>query len=86
MGVQLNHTIVWCRAKQKSAAFLTEILGLPPAKPFGPMLVVPLENGISVDFYDQPGEINRHFGGRGMYFDDPGGHLLEVITRPHVIE
>ena len=31
----------------------------------------------------QPGEINRHDGGRGMYFRDPDGHLLEVITRPY---
>lgn len=31
----------------------------------------------------QPGEINRHFGGRGVYFDDPDGHLLEIITRPY---
>jgi catechol 2,3-dioxygenase-like lactoylglutathione lyase family enzyme len=30
-----------------------------------------------------PGEINRHFGGRGVYFDDPSGHLLEIITRPY---
>ena len=27
-------------------------------------------------------EINRHDGGRGVYFEDPVGHLLEVITRP----
>lgn len=31
----------------------------------------------------RPGEINRHFGGRGVYFPDPDGHLLEVITRPY---
>ena len=31
----------------------------------------------------QPGAINRHFGGRGVYFDDPSGHLLEIITRPY---
>lgn len=29
------------------------------------------------------GEINTHFGGRGVYFEDPGGHLLEIITRPY---
>ena len=28
-------------------------------------------------------EINRHDGGRGVYFEDPDGHLLEVITRPY---
>jgi catechol 2,3-dioxygenase-like lactoylglutathione lyase family enzyme len=31
----------------------------------------------------RPGEINRHDGGRGFYFHDPDGHLLEVITRPY---
>ena len=29
------------------------------------------------------GEINRRDGGRGVYFEDPNGHLLEVITRPY---
>ena len=28
-------------------------------------------------------EINTWDGGRGVYFDDPNGHLLEVITRPY---
>jgi len=31
----------------------------------------------------KPGEINRHWGGRGVYFEDPDGHLLELITRPY---
>jgi catechol 2,3-dioxygenase-like lactoylglutathione lyase family enzyme len=31
----------------------------------------------------QKGEINRHDGGRGVYFRDPGGNLLEIITRPY---
>jgi catechol 2,3-dioxygenase-like lactoylglutathione lyase family enzyme len=31
----------------------------------------------------QKGEINTHFGGRGVYFEDPGGHFLEIITRPY---
>jgi hypothetical protein len=30
-----------------------------------------------------PGEINHHFGGRGVYFFDPDEHLLELITRPY---
>jgi catechol 2,3-dioxygenase-like lactoylglutathione lyase family enzyme len=29
------------------------------------------------------GEINTWDGGRGVYFDDPNGHLLEIITRPY---
>lgn len=31
----------------------------------------------------RPGEINHHDGGRGVYFPDPNGHLLEIITRPY---
>ena len=123
VSVQLNHTIVWCRDKQKSATFLTEILGLPSPTRFGPMLVVQLNNSVSLDFYEndgeissqhyafligeddfdqvfarirgrglqhwadpgkhRTGEINRNDGGRGVYFEDPDGHLLEVITRPY---
>ena len=126
MGVQLNHTIIWCHDKRVSATFLTEVLGLPAAAPFGHMLVVKLENGVSVDFYDQEGEIakqhyaflvgesefdaifarirargltywadparrhageiNRHYGGRGVYFHDPDQHLLEIITTPYGAE
>jgi catechol 2,3-dioxygenase-like lactoylglutathione lyase family enzyme len=31
----------------------------------------------------QPGQINHNDGGRGVYFDDPNGHALEIITRPY---
>ena len=123
MTVQLNHTIVWSRDKRKSAAFLTEMLGLPKPTRFEPFLVVELGNNVSLDFHDtddeiasqhyaflisegefdevfgrirsrgldywadpgqsKAGQINRHDGGRGLYFEDPDGHLLEVITRPY---
>ncbi|KVD87783.1 bleomycin resistance protein [Burkholderia stagnalis] len=126
MNVQLNHTIVWCRDKLASTRFLTDLLELPPPVPFGPMLVVQLENGVSLDFYERSGaiaaqhyaflideaafdrafariqargltywadpskqragEIYRHNGGRGLYFDDPDGHFLEVMTRPYVLD
>ncbi len=123
MSVQLNHTIVWCRDKQKSATFLADVLGLPSPTRFGPMLIVELNNGVSLDFYESEdqissqhyaflideetfdrvfasiqerglrhwadpgkrrlGAINRNDGGRGVYFEDPDGHLLEVLTRPY---
>ena len=123
MSVQLNHTIVWCRDKRRSATFLAEVLGLAQPSRFGPFLVVELANGVSLDFHDTDGEIapqhyafligeedfdqvfahlrergqdywadpgqkragviNRNDGGRGIYFEDPDGHLLEVITRPY---
>ncbi len=123
MSVELNHTIIWCSDKARSAAFMTDILGLPPARTFLHFLVVDLANNVSVDFYQKdgavapqhyaflvsedefdaamnrigerdvqywadparskPGEINHHYGGRGAYFADPDGHLLEIITRPY---
>jgi len=42
MPVQLNHTIVWCRDKKRSSAFLVEILGCSPAIPFYHFMVVQL--------------------------------------------
>lgn len=41
-----------------------------------------------IDFWADPsltqaGEINHNDGGRGVYFPDPDGHLLEIITRPY---
>ncbi|RSS82222.1 VOC family protein [Streptomyces sp. WAC06614] len=30
------------------------------------------------------GEINDEHGGRGVYFKDPSGHLIELITRPYL--
>jgi catechol 2,3-dioxygenase-like lactoylglutathione lyase family enzyme len=123
VSVQLNHTIVSCRDQQRSAAFMTGILGLPAATRFGGFLVVAADNGVSLDFAEatgeitaqhyaflvsedefdaafgrirdqgmtywadphrnRPGEINRNDGGRGLYFEDPDGHLLEIITRPY---
>jgi catechol 2,3-dioxygenase-like lactoylglutathione lyase family enzyme len=31
----------------------------------------------------RPGEINSNDGGRGVYWEDPSGHFLEIITRPY---
>lgn len=40
------------------------------------------------DYWADPGlsragEVNDNDGGRGVYFRDPDGHLLEIITRPY---
>lgn len=31
----------------------------------------------------QLGQFNTHFGGRGVYFEEPSGHFLEIITKPY---
>ena len=123
MPVQLNHTIVHSTDQNRSARYLTGLLGLPDPVRFGPFLVVEVANGVSLDyvttagpiaeqhyaflvtedefdqifgriqeqrieywadpFHSRPGEINRNDGGRGVYWSDPDGHNLEIITRPY---
>ena len=31
----------------------------------------------------RPGAYNTNGGGRGVYWDEPSGHALEIITRPY---
>jgi catechol 2,3-dioxygenase-like lactoylglutathione lyase family enzyme len=31
----------------------------------------------------RPAEYNTNDGGRGVYWEDPSGHFLEIITRPY---
>ena len=100
--------------------------GLGEAMPWGPFMIVEMDNGVSLDYHDfddlngeilpqhyaflvtedefneifgriearhqdywadpgltNRGEINHHDGGRGVYFQGPDGHLLEIITRPY---
>lgn len=121
MPVELNHTIVYCRDKNRSARFLAELLGLPEPGSFGPFAVVEVANGISLDFlegevhaqhyaflvseaefdaihgrlvdrglpywadpsHELEQQINTNDGGRGLYWDDPDGHVLEILTVPY---
>jgi catechol 2,3-dioxygenase-like lactoylglutathione lyase family enzyme len=122
VSVSLNHTIVAARDRNASATFLTEILGLAPARLLGHFAVVQIGD-TSLDylatdetitpqhyaFLVSESEFDEIFGrirarglaywadpmrrergrtnawddGRGVYFDDPNGHLLEIITRPY---
>lgn len=34
----------------------------------------------------RPGEHNTGYGGRGVYFEDPDGHNLEILTKPYELE
>lgn len=62
MSIKLNHTIVHSRDKGASAAFFAEILGLPAPTPFGPFLMVQMDNEITLDFYDAGSEITtQHY-------------------------
>ncbi len=35
-------------------------------------------NSVITDTYDK--KINHNYGGRGVYFKDPNGHILEILT------
>jgi len=35
-------------------------------------------NSVIADAYDE--KINHNYGGRGVYFKDPNGHILEILT------
>ncbi len=62
MVVQLNHTIVGVRDKRQPAKFVAEILGLAEPKPFGPFLVVQVDNAVSLDFADDHGPVHpQHY-------------------------
>ncbi len=62
MGIKLNHTIIQAKDAEKSAKFLSEILGLPSPTAFGPFIVVKTDNEVSLDFRTTTSEIKpRHF-------------------------
>jgi catechol 2,3-dioxygenase-like lactoylglutathione lyase family enzyme len=61
MPVRLNHTIVYCRDKQTSATFLSEILGLAAPASFGPFSVVQVANDVSLDFLQEEPVHPQHY-------------------------
>jgi catechol 2,3-dioxygenase-like lactoylglutathione lyase family enzyme len=61
MAIFLNHTIVSVEDKEESAAFLAEILGLDPPRPFGPFLCLETANGVSLDYDDRQGSVPQHY-------------------------
>ncbi|GAA3508120.1 catechol 2,3-dioxygenase-like lactoylglutathione lyase family enzyme [Streptosporangium album] len=52
MPAQLNHTIMHSSDRFASARFLTDLLGAPEPKAYGPFAAVPLANGVTVDYAD----------------------------------
>jgi catechol 2,3-dioxygenase-like lactoylglutathione lyase family enzyme len=37
-------------------------------------------------FSKNEGQWNTDDGGRGIYWEDPNGHMLEIITRPYTVQ
>ncbi len=62
MSVKLNHTIISVSDREASAAFLVDVLGLAQPVPYGPFLVVDVDNEASLDFMATAGDItSQHY-------------------------
>ena len=123
MTVELNHTLVHVRDIWSASREVAGVLGLAEPASYGPFAVLELDNGASLDFLQDTGEIQgQHYaflvgeddfnaiwgrireqgrqfwadpfkqragainhgdGGRGLYWEGPDGHYLEIITRPY---
>jgi len=123
MSIELNHTLVHARDIWTASREVAAVLGRPDPTSYGPFAVLELDNGASLDFIEDageiqaqhyaflvgeddfdavwrrlreqgrqwwadphrrhPGEVNHEDGGRGLYWEGPDGHWLEIITRPY---
>ncbi len=123
MSIEFNHTLVHAKDIWVAAREVSAVLGLPEPSAYGPFAVLEFDNGASLDFIEdtgeikaqhyaflvgedefdaiwerlkeqqrpwwadphkrQPGQINHGDGGRGLYWEGPDGHWLEIITRPY---
>jgi catechol 2,3-dioxygenase-like lactoylglutathione lyase family enzyme len=36
-------------------------------------------------YHHHPGKTNTEYNGRGVYFEDPNGHSLEILTAPYTL-
>lgn len=119
MTIELNHTIVPPRDKDKAARFFAQIFGLDYDGPHGHFAPVRVNDRLALDFdnsnefghyhyafhvsdakFDanfgrietesivygsgpqshQNMKLNHRNGGRGLYFENRDGHLLELMT------
>jgi catechol 2,3-dioxygenase-like lactoylglutathione lyase family enzyme len=91
MSVEFNHTIIPAKDKWVSGKFLAAILNLEAGPEWGDAefdAALARIRAQGVRYYAdprraKPGEINYLHGGRGVYFDDPNSHLMEIITHPY---
>ncbi|WP_439380273.1 VOC family protein [Amycolatopsis lexingtonensis] len=96
MSVELNHTIVCVTDREKSAGFLAGPFA-PVWLADGVTLDYLRVDRVTSRHYaflvgeadfdaalariERAGALNDMNGGRGLYFEDPDGHNLELLTR-----
>lgn len=67
MSVRFDHVAIAARDKQRSALFLSNLLGLPEPTAWGPFVSLHLDGGVHLD-YAEPG------------IDFPGQHYALLVT------
>ena len=124
MEITLNHTIIPCNDKVKSAEFYTKIFGFKYIGEFARFIVVRVNKTLCLDFANSEKFESHHYAfkvseqefdaiferlkaenieygsgpynsknmkinydndGRGLYFRDANGHLLEILTTDYKI-
>ena len=123
MSIEFNHTLVHAKHTWAAAREVSSLLGLAEPSSYGPFAVLQFDNGTTLDFIEdtgdikaqhyaflvseqefdtiwgrirarglpfwadpfhrREGEINHNDGGRGLYWEDPDGHNLEILTVPY---
>jgi catechol 2,3-dioxygenase-like lactoylglutathione lyase family enzyme len=81
MAITLNHTIVPAHDKAAAAKFFAEIFGVKRSRT-GHFAPVRVNKQLTLLFELDDGKLNDWGGGRGFYFRDPNGHVLELMTVP----
>jgi extradiol dioxygenase family protein len=84
--VQLHNGVSLDYADDHGAPHPQHYAFLVSEEDFGRIHARIVERGLTYwadPFHRQEGRINTNDGGRGLYWDDPNGHVLEIITVPY---
>lgn len=86
-GVELDNGVTLDLLEQSEGDILTEHYAFLVSEPdFDAIHARIVDRGLAYwadPCHRQAGRINRNDGGRGLYWSDPNGHNLEIITRPY---
>lgn len=79
MTIALDHTIVAVNDRERSARFLTDLVGLDTAQPIGPFMAVRVNDELTLDFDDRHGAKPGHYG--FLVDDDTFDRVLAAADR-----
>jgi catechol 2,3-dioxygenase-like lactoylglutathione lyase family enzyme len=86
MTVELDNEVTLDFVDSTGQILMRHFAFLVSEREFDEILARVRERGLGYwadPYKGRPNEINTADGGRGVYFDDPDGHKLEILTRPY---